>query len=238
MRALILFFPALLSAQSCSHQMTRTPNGPVLVYRNGVLQRQGADYASVNAAGTNFPILTPLLFADQDLMSAVITRAVPLSFTIPGPPPQTITYFSYALWREDWECSGNLGLASGALTLFGSQAGGFGLSVPDSGTPLIIMLAPQGDGTGKIPQDSGVVPCPKLDPRIAALSPVCHQFVWVTPPVLVGSVPAAQVGDMLAITLQATPACTVAGCDPRGIRIVLAGDGQTYYLVDVTGNQE
>lgn len=106
MKYLLLLFPLFLHAQSCTHQLTRTPNGPVAVYKNGQLLKQSGDYTSVNATGTFFPIITPSVWSDQDAMSAVLTRAVPLTFTIPGTPPQTITYFSYALWREDWTCTG------------------------------------------------------------------------------------------------------------------------------------
>lgn len=80
------------------YQMTRTPNGPVLVFRNGNLL-QAAEYSLVYAPGKTMPTITPLVWSPGDTMSAVITRAVPLSFTI---PPQIINYWGYALWREDW----------------------------------------------------------------------------------------------------------------------------------------
>ena len=186
-----LLFPSILSAQSCSHQLTRTPNGPVLVYRNGLLQRQGTDYTSVNATGTFFPIITPIAFGDQDLMSAVITRAVPLTFTVPGPPPQMVTYFSYALWREDWTCAGSQGTppagpfpgvasdGAGGLAIAGSLATGVGTSFDAAITwGGITYRLPTGDGTGKVLADAGLAPCGNVDLRVLPPNPVCHQFVW------------------------------------------------------------
>lgn len=94
---------AILSAQSCPHTLTRTPVGPVLIYQNGKLLNAG-NYSSVTPAGKTMPTVAPLVFADQDAMSVVISRAVPLTFT--APPSLPVTYFSYALWREDWKCAG------------------------------------------------------------------------------------------------------------------------------------
>jgi len=192
----LVFSVSRVSAQSCSHTLTRTPNGPLLVYRNGILLKQ-SDYTSPNSPGTNFPIVTPLNFSDQDFMSVVITRAVPLTFTVPGPPPQTVTYFSYALWREDWTCSGKQGTppplmfpgcqsdgasgftCSGNIAAGGSLDAGFGSSF-DSAISWggITYRLPSGDGTGKVLADSGLAPCGNLDPKFLATNPTCHQFVW------------------------------------------------------------
>ena len=184
----IIFLPALLSAQSCAHQLTRTPNGPVLVYQNGRLLTGG--YSSPNAPGTFFPIITPLNFSDQDQISAVITRAVPLSFIIPGPPPQTITYFSYALWREDWICTGSLGTpplpfpgcgpdGANGWSCSGSISAGRGTSFDPAITiGGVTYRWATGDGTGKVLADQGVVPCGNLDPATLAMGFPCHQFAW------------------------------------------------------------
>ena len=93
---------------ACTYTMTRTPNGPVLVYRDGLLQREHTltepgDYDRTLTMGSYMPTITPLTWNDNDYMSAVITRAVPLSFVYQG---QTVSYWGYSLWREDWNCVG------------------------------------------------------------------------------------------------------------------------------------
>lgn len=80
-----------------THTVTRTPVGPMLVYLNGVLQTSPGDYL---ASADGKPTITPLNPAVGDSMSVVFTRAVPLSFTLPG--GETVPYWGYALWREDW----------------------------------------------------------------------------------------------------------------------------------------
>lgn len=198
-------------AQSCPHTLTRTPVGPVLLYQNGKLLNAG-DYSSVTPAGKTMPTLAPLVFADQDAMSVVITRAVPLTITVPPSPP--VTYFSYALWREDWKCSGAVGVTpppppfpgcssdgangiacvgsiaagktqqiSGGLDFGGASGGRVGIAAADNaGTPFIVYLMPVGDGTGKFLHDAGVVACPAFDASVVAKSPVCHQWEWVAIP--------------------------------------------------------
>ncbi len=179
MRALaIILFASSAFAQSCPHTLTRTPVGPVLLYQNGKLLNVG-DYSSVTPAGKTMPTLTPLVFADQDLMSVVITRAVPLTFTTGT--NQSVTYFSYALWREDWTCTGSTGLPNGVI-LLGNSSGAFGFAAGDTSSAIVILLSPSGDGTGKQLGNAGVVPCPRFDPKVSVLNPTCYQLVWSTIP--------------------------------------------------------
>jgi len=92
------------TAATCIHRLTRTPNGPVIVYRNGLLQKENIDYMLTPVAGSAMSIVSPSVFTDGDSMSVVFSRAVPLSFQNQG---TTITYWGYQLWREDWDCIGD-----------------------------------------------------------------------------------------------------------------------------------
>jgi len=100
---------------SCSHTLTVVPVGPILVYQNGVLGKQQStfraqgipqgevgDYSSSTAL---LPAIAPLTWSDGDHMSAVYSRLVPLAFRLPT--GQSVTYYGYQLWREDWLCSGD-----------------------------------------------------------------------------------------------------------------------------------
>ncbi len=71
----------------------------MLVYCNGLLQIEPADYMDSGAA---MPTIIPMNPAVGDSMSVVFTRAVPLSFVFQG---VSVTYWGYALWREDWNVS-------------------------------------------------------------------------------------------------------------------------------------
>lgn len=68
----------------------------MLVYLNGLLQESPGDYTLSNDA---MPTITPKNASEGDSLSVVFTRAVPLSFVFQG---QTVNYWGYALWREDW----------------------------------------------------------------------------------------------------------------------------------------
>ncbi len=67
------------------------------VFLNGVLQTAPGDYILSTDVK---PTINPLNPAVGDSMSVLFTRAVPLSFTLPG--GQVVAYWGYALWREDW----------------------------------------------------------------------------------------------------------------------------------------
>ena len=84
--------------QDCSHKVSRTPVGPVLVYQNGLLLRLGIDYTSAGS----MPTITPLLYSAGDAFSVVFSRAVPLSFVASG---QTVSYWGYQTWQELWSCA-------------------------------------------------------------------------------------------------------------------------------------
>lgn len=189
MKLLLIFaFTFQLTAQTCSHVLTRTPNGPVLVYRAGKLLTLNTDYTSI-AFG---PItITPLAWSDGDKMSAVFSRAVPLGFTFQG---QTISYWGYQLWREDWACVGQSGTVTltspfPGCTSDGNQgiacAGGIALGVGTqfarsltfSGINFLLPNDPAVDPTGKSLKDSGVAPCDGMDPKAVGGLP-CHQLIW------------------------------------------------------------
>ena len=89
-----------------TYTLTRTPVGPVLVYRNGLLQTSPGDYTAVNAQGTFRPVITPMNWSNTDTAAAVYTRAVPLSFAYQG---QTVSYWGYTLYRENWNCTVEIG---------------------------------------------------------------------------------------------------------------------------------
>lgn len=84
------------------YKLTRTPVGPVAVFRNGVLQTAPGDYTSANSPGTFMPIITPVNWSVSDAASVLYTKAVQLSFVVGS---QTITYWGYTLNRENWSCS-------------------------------------------------------------------------------------------------------------------------------------
>jgi len=113
--ALLLAALSPLFGQTCSHALTVVPIGPVLVYKSGQLLRQQSifraqgipqgevgDYSATTAA---LPVITPLTWFDGQYMSAVYSRLVPLSFRLPS--GQSVTYYAYQLWRDDWMCSGD-----------------------------------------------------------------------------------------------------------------------------------
>ena len=127
------------------------------------------------------------------------------------------------------KCTGGI---TGNTNVVGTlMLGTFGLAWSGTSAPVVLMLSPTGDGTGKYLSDGGVVACPaNLPADILALNPACHQFVWAS-----GAFATAQSGDKVIVQLAATPCTNPAGC--AGIRTVQMADGSMYYLVDVTGNK-
>lgn len=182
------------STPACSYTVTRTPVGAMEVYKNGSLQRQVGvptgevgNYTAVNAPGTFRPVITPLAWSDGDKMSVVFTRAVPLSFTSNG---QTVSYWGYTLWREDWNCTGQFPLLL--------QVGGLALA---SGTPTDIPVCELSGRALNIPVPVGTVnqvlsgvpfissvfqvtaptpvPCPSALTNVATTQGlVCYSGVW------------------------------------------------------------
>ena len=79
-------------------------------------------------------------------MAVLFTRAVPLSFTFQD---QTVTYWGYALWREDWTCAGTpVPLYSAGL---GIVISGSAISIEDAMIPLYYT----GSGSPTIPCVAG-----------------------------------------------------------------------------------
>jgi hypothetical protein len=97
---LLLMFACGAFGQTCVHQVTRSPIGPALVFRNGRLLRQGADFLYVTAAGT-MPTIDPVTFAAGDTFSVVFSRQVPLTLTVAG---ASVSYSTYQNWQETWDC--------------------------------------------------------------------------------------------------------------------------------------
>lgn len=100
--ALLLVFAWAMQAQTCLHQVTRSPIGPVLVYQNGALLKQGVDFLYATVPGA-MPTITPLRFALGDQFAVVFSRQVPLSVVSGG---TTVNYVSFQNWQEIWACSG------------------------------------------------------------------------------------------------------------------------------------
>lgn len=194
----ILLFASAVGAQTCTHSIKYAPVGPILLFRNGRLLQEGPDFTTAKVPGTTrCCIVTPLAFADQDLISVVITRAL-----------------DGHLWRTDWTCTGSLGVTppappfpgcasdganglacvgaiaagktqqiSGGIDFGGASGGRVGLAAADNAGPVFYQhLLPTDDGTGKFLHNSGVVQCPLFDALVIAKNPVCIKWEWVAIP--------------------------------------------------------
>jgi hypothetical protein len=100
MRSLALFvFVGALQAQTCTHQTTYNPDGgSVLVYRNGLLLKEGIDYTYTR------PVVSLKWWSATDQFTYVYDRMV--SIQVPGVLPAAFMN-EYRLNREDAVCNGN-----------------------------------------------------------------------------------------------------------------------------------
>lgn len=86
-------------AQTCTHQTTFNPDGgSVLVYRNGLLLKEGIDYTYTR------PVVSLKWWAATDQFSYVYDRMV--SIQVPGLTP-AVFMNEYRLNREDAICTGD-----------------------------------------------------------------------------------------------------------------------------------
>jgi len=87
----ILFIALVGVARAdCSHSLSAAPSGELLVYRNGVLQRETADYTLTLPAPPAMPVVVPIAWNAGDSWSAVFL------WTFDG---------LIRLRREDWTCN-------------------------------------------------------------------------------------------------------------------------------------
>ncbi len=124
----------VLQAQTCTHTITVNPDGStVLVYRNGLLLREGLDYSYLR------PVVTLKWWNAADTFSYVYDRMV--SIQVPG---TTVSMNEYRLNREDATCMGdNPAPAGTAFTQLN------GLQIP-VGAGLIALSSGPAVDVGKI----------------------------------------------------------------------------------------
>ena len=94
----LLIFSVGAFGQTCSHTMSKAPEGEVLVYRNGLLQKVGVDYTLAGSSPT-ITFIAPV--STTDTFAATLLRSYTLITTVQGKPWIGV---GFALWREDWVC--------------------------------------------------------------------------------------------------------------------------------------
>ncbi len=103
MKRLLLFaLAAGLHGQTCNHQVTRSPFGPILVYQNGVLLAQNTGWFYLAAPAGTQPTLSPASYFAGDSFTATFDRAVSQNVTLGGVP---FKYNIYQTWVETWTCA-------------------------------------------------------------------------------------------------------------------------------------
>lgn len=126
MKQALLLLAAALGAhgQTCAYHTGKFPVGQIIVYRNGAILRQGADFTYKVTAGV--PTITPLVWAPGDKFSTVFSINIPLTL------PNGTAYASFRQWQENWDC---LGIAATSPKLAGlDQCNGSGPSPADAST--------------------------------------------------------------------------------------------------------
>jgi hypothetical protein len=99
-----LFFSLVtgLHSQTCDHQVTRSPYGPILVYQNGGLLQQNTGWKYQAAPAGTQPTISPVSYSVGDVFQATFDRAVSQTVTVSG---TVLKYNIYQTWLETWACT-------------------------------------------------------------------------------------------------------------------------------------